>query len=169
MTSVLVNADDTVAADLANLQDDLRDSWEHDLHVSERQALLKALFNAANRGIRVSVLSGDVHAAAVFRMVHEKTGAVMYQLTSSAITFNIPRYLGWILGNTVPDEGKSGDGFRFERLALYTDSNFSVIRVDPENDEVVFQLYGQQQVSHPDGDEEDKPMTHAIAKLKLTF
>jgi alkaline phosphatase D len=169
MTSVLANADDTVAADLADLQDDLRDSWEHDLHVSERRALLKALFDAANRGIKVSVLSGDVHAAAVFRMVHEKTGAVMYQLTSSAITYNIPRFLGWILGNTVPDEGKSKDGYRFERLALYTDSNFSVVRVDPDEDEVVFQLYGQQQVSHPDGDQEDKPMTHAIAKLKLTF
>jgi hypothetical protein len=74
-----------------------------------------------------------------------------------------------LLGNTVPDEGQSRDGYRFERLALYTDSNFSIVRVDPVADEVTFQLYGKQFVSHPEGEEEDKPMTHAIAKIKLNF
>ena len=98
---------------MANLQDDLRDAWEHKLHDSERKALVEALFEAANRGIKVSILSGDVHAAAVFRMVDEQSGAVVYQLTSSAITYNIPRFLGWILGNTVPDVDRSDDGYRF--------------------------------------------------------
>ena len=169
MKPIFVNADSTTLADLGDLQDDLRDAWEHKLHDVERKALLKALFSAAQRGIRVCILSGDVHVSAAFRMIEETSGATMYQLTSSAITYNKPRLLGWLLGNTVPDDGKSNDGYRFERLALYTDSNFSLIRVDPDNDRVVFQLYGQQQVSHPEGAEEDKPMTHSIAKLELYF
>jgi alkaline phosphatase D len=171
MTPVLVNADDNALADLANLQDDLRDAWEHKLHDAERKVLVKALFEAAARGIRVSILSGDVHTSAVFRMVDDAKGAVIYQLTSSAITYNKPRMMGWLLGYTVPDDGRSKDGYRFERLALYTDSNFSIVRVDPVADEVVFQLYGQQCVAHPDPEEgkEDKPMTHSIAKIKLDF
>ncbi len=169
MSSVVVNADDTVAADLADLQDDLRDSWEHELHDAERKQLVRALFDTAQRGIKVSILSGDVHTSAVFRMVDEQSGAVMYQLTSSAITYNKPRLLGWILGETVPDKGVSNDGYEFERLALYTESNFAMLRVDPDADEVVFQLYGMQRVRHPDGTEDDRPVTHSLMKQKLQF
>ena len=169
MTPVIVNADDTVTADLADLQDDLRDAWEHKLHDSERKVIVNALFEAAGRGLKISILSGDVHTSAVFRMVDNTQQSVIYQLTSSAITYNLPRMLGWVLGNTVPDEGKSPDGYNFERLALYTDSNFSIVHVDPAADEVTFQLYGKQHVSHPKGEVEDKPMTHAIAKIKLDF
>ncbi|HFD79506.1 MAG TPA: alkaline phosphatase family protein [Gammaproteobacteria bacterium] len=169
MKPVFVNSDDTTAAELAEIDDDLRDAWEHSLHDSERRALLAALFAAAARGLRVCILSGDVHTSAVFRMTDEDSGAVLYQLTSSAITYNKPRLLGWLLGNTVPDAGRSDDGYRFERLALYTDSNFSLLRVDPAADRVVFQLYGQQQVGHPEGTREDRPVTHSIARLELDF
>lgn len=170
MSPVFVNADESVAADLADLQDDLRDAWEHELHDAERKVLVKALFAAAAKGLRISILSGDVHTSAVFRMVDDND-AVIYQLTSSAITYNKPRVLGWVLGNTVPDDGRSKDGYHFERLALYTDSNFSIVRVDPTADEIVFQLYGQQKVSHPDPEKgkEDRPMTHSLAKIKLDF
>ena len=169
MKPVFVNADSTTLADLADLQDDLRDSWEHDMHTAERQALLQALFAAAQRGIKISILSGDVHISAVFRMVDEQTKAVIYQLTSSALTYGKPRLLGWILGNTVPDKGTSDDGYQFERLALYTDSNFGLVQVDPVADEVMFQLYGEQRVQHPDGTQEDRPVTHSITKIKLDF
>lgn len=169
MQSVIVNATENVVADLANLQDDLRDAWEHELHDVERKQLVKALFDTAKRGIKVSILSGDVHTSAVFRMVDRKSGAVIYQLTSSAITYNKPRLLGWILGETVPDKGSSKDGYDFERLALYTDSNFAILRVDPEADEVTFQLYGMQKVQHPDGTENDRPVTHSLMKQKLQF
>ena len=63
----------------------------------------------------------------------------------------------------------SHDGYAFERLALYTDSNFALLRVDPEADEVVFQLYGLQQVTHPQDANAKRPVTQAIAKLKLAF
>jgi alkaline phosphatase D len=169
MKPVFVNADESTLADLADLQDDLRDAWEHKLHDVERRALLKALFATAKRGIRVSILSGDVHVSAVFRMVDEESKAVVYQLTSSALTYGKPRLLGWVLGKFVPDTGVSDDGYAFERLVLYTDSNFGVVRVDPHADEVVFQLYAQQQVEHPDADVEARPVTHAVAKIKLDF
>jgi alkaline phosphatase D len=169
MKPVFANADDNVLADLANLQDDLRDSWEHALHDKERRQLLKLLFKAAARGIRVSILSGDVHISAVFRMTDEACGATIHQLTSSALTYNKPRFLGWVLGNTVPDAGTSDDGYRFERLALYTDCNFGLVTVDPRQDQVVFQLYGMQKVAHPDGTAQDRPVTHSIAKIELRF
>jgi alkaline phosphatase D len=169
MCSVVANADESTAAKLAGLQDDLRDSWENDLHEEERKALVKALFDTAKRGIKISILSGDVHTSAVFRMVCKQSGAVIYQLTSSAITYNKPRLLGWILGETVPDKGSSKDGYDFERLALYTESNFAMLRIDPSEDEIIFQLYGMQKVQHPDGAEEDRPVTHSIMKQKLQF
>ncbi len=169
MSSVVVNASEGVMADLSDLQDDLRDSWEHKLHNSERKKLVRALFDVANRGIKVSILSGDVHASAVFRMVDQQSEAVIYQLTSSAITYNKPRFLGWILGEIVPDKGESKDGYEFERLGLYTDSNFCMLRVDPVADEVIFQLYGMQKVEHPEGEAEDRPVTHSLMKQKLQF
>lgn len=57
-----------VASDelLGSLGDDLRDSWEHQLHTVERTALMENLFAAASRGFKVSILSGDVHVSAVF-------------------------------------------------------------------------------------------------------
>ena len=169
MKAAYVNDDTNAAFDLADLQDDLRDAWEHELHDAERQAVLAALFKTAARGIKVCILSGDVHASAVFRMVQPESKAVIYQLTSSAITYHKSRLLGWLLGNTVPDHGVSDDGYAFERLALYTDSNFALLRVDPEADEVVFQLYGLQQVTHPQDANAKRPVTQAIAKLKLAF
>ncbi len=169
MLPVLVNQDDSVLADLANLQDDLRDAWEHEKHDSERKALIRALFAVADRGIRICILSGDVHTSAAFRMIDKSSGATMYQLTSSAITYNKPRALGWLLGNTVAENGDSPDGYSFERLALYTDSNFSLIQVDPEKEMVTFRLYGQQKVSDPNEQEQDRPVTHSLASIECWF
>lgn len=169
MMPVLVNRDDSVIADLTNLQDDLRDAWENEKHDSERRALVRALFTAAARGIRICILSGDVHTSAAFRMVDHETGAIMYQLTSSAITYNKPRALGWLLGNTVAERGESTDGYSFERLALYTDSNFSLLQVDPDRELVTFRLYGEQKVSDPDEEHPDRAVTHSIAGIECWF
>jgi alkaline phosphatase D len=169
MMPVLVNADDSVLADIADLQDDLRDAWENEKHDSERKALVRALFAAAGRGIRICILSGDVHTSAAFRMIDQTSGAIMYQLTSSAITYNKPRALGWLLGNTVAENGESPDGYSFERLALYTDSNFSLIQVDPGRELVTFRLYGEQRVEDPDEEHPDRAVTHSIAGIECWF
>jgi len=166
---VLANADANVLADLADLQDDLRDSWEHGLHDSERKGLLKALFSASKKGFRICILSGDVHTSAAFKMLDEQNGSVIYQLTSSAITYNKPRVLSWVLGKTVADSGRSDDGYQFKRLALYTDSNFSIINVDPKGKCVWFKLYGKQTVADPNGIEADLPVKSEIVNLELKF
>ena len=102
----LVNADERWLMEHAGLDDDLRDSWEHDLHDEERGALLDLLFGAAARGIRVCVLSGDVHVSAVFS-IDDGEGRRIYQLTSSAITYGLSRAVSWVLSQGAA--GRRGD------------------------------------------------------------
>ncbi|HEX8874283.1 MAG TPA: hypothetical protein VF780_06605, partial [Nitrosospira sp.] len=153
--------------DLADLEDDLRDAWEHELHKTERRQLVELLFEAAGRGLKISILSGDVHVSAAFRM--SRGSSVIYQLTSSAITYNLALPMGWALGAGVVDEGESPDGYHFKRLALYTERNYALITVDAPQGKVEFQLYGPQSVSHPWGATEDLPVTHSMMKLELDF
>ena len=168
LSHLVVDQGESKAADLANLTDDLRDGWEHKAHKTENKAVLKALFKAAKKGHRVCILSGDVHVAAVFRLTDPDSGSQIYQLTSSAITYNLPLPMGWLLGKAVPDDGVTRDGYHFKRLARYTDSNFSLVRVDPDKDTIDFQLYGEQVTGHPDGGG-DIPNSHSIAKIELSF
>ncbi|MCP4655376.1 MAG: alkaline phosphatase family protein [bacterium] len=159
--------------------DDLRDSWEHPLHDEERNELTELLFAAAARGQKVCFLSGDVHIAAAFKL-RNKAGSVIYQLTSSAITFNMPLYAGWLVGHlALPENGTTREGYEFERLALYEDSNFAILAVEPTRGKVTFQLYGMQMIKPPKktllnknlpfAGQTDKPLTHAIARLELDF
>jgi alkaline phosphatase D len=169
LSSVVANADNNLLSDITDIDDDLRDAWEHKMHDSERRALLDMLFAAAKRGFRVSILSGDVHVSAAFRLTDNRSNKCIYQLTSSAITYNKSRTLGWMLGKAAADEGHSADGYSFTRLALYTDTNFSLVVVDPNADQVIFQLYGGQSVSDPNETEADLPVPHSIARLELGF
>ncbi|GMW03115.1 MAG: hypothetical protein AMXMBFR84_42510 [Candidatus Hydrogenedentota bacterium] len=165
---------------LGTLADDLRDSWENELNEEERSELLETLFEATTRGQRVSILSGDVHVAAAFS-VRSPSGGVLYQLTSSAITYNVSRMLGMILGLGIPDSGRTDDGYEFERLALYRESNFSIVKADPNDGQVTFQLYGRQAGTDPEREliadfeklaaklDRKPSLSHSIAKLKLDF
>ena len=164
----LVNADERWVIDQAGLGDDLRDSWEHELHDEERGALLRALFAAAARGIRVCILSGDVHVSAVFSMEDEE-GHRIYQLTSSAITYGLSRAVSWVLSAGAADSGETSEGYRFERLALYADSTYALISVDPQAGESWFKLYGEQKLERPEslGGAEAVPLNHSVAKIRL--
>ena len=166
LKSSLVNA--SGAFDIAGLQDDLRDAWEHKLHDKERQRFLAALFSASKRGLKVCVLSGDVHTSAAFRLTDNKTGAIIYQLTSSAITYSVSLAVSWVLGAVTEDNGESADGYSFTRLARYTERNYSLIEVNPKTGKVIFKLYGLQSISHPEGTE-IKPVTDSIANIELVF
>lgn len=160
--------------------DDLRDSWEHEIHDKERLEFTNLLFEAAGRGNKVVILSGDVHIAAAFKLRND-AGHVIYQLTSSAITYNMSRISGWLFAKfgTLPEEGTTKEGYTFERRALYWDSNFSIIKANPDNGKVTFQLYGKQSVQPPPKTllrkekpysfEDDIPITHSIARIDLDF
>lgn len=168
LSHVLVNRAEGGFADLGNLTDDLRDSWEHPAHKIENKKILGELFKAAKKGHRICILSGDVHTAAAFRLTDPLTGCVIYQLTSSAITYNKSRLAGWALGQVIPDEGTTRDGYQFKRLARYTDSNFSLLRLNPLDESLDFQFYGEQVIENPNTGQAQYN-SHSIAKLELTF
>lgn len=167
LSSSMVNADN-FTVDMADLEDDLRDAWEHHLHDIERKELVRLLFNAANRGLKISILSGDVHISAAFRMT-DGNGNIIYQLTSSAITYNVSRPMGWALGLGVEDTGTSDDGYSFKRLVLYADRNYAMVCVNPVSGSADFQLYGPQSISHPSNEQNEQPITHSMVKIELTF
>ena len=161
--AALVQADER----LGSLGDDLRDSWEHELHKTEREALMNVLFKAAARGIKVSVLSGDVHVSAVFALEDDQ-GNRIYQLTSSAITYNLSLPQSWILRLGAADDGETDEGYRFERLALYAQSSYALISVDPGAGEAWFKLYGKQELETPPALQgEAVPLSHSLAKIRL--
>lgn len=161
--AVVVQADKYVGG----LGDDLRDSWEHELHDEERAALMDALFDAAARGVKVSVLSGDVHASAVFSMEDDNNNRV-YQLTSSAITYNLSRLVSWALRLGVADDGRTAEGHRFRRLAMYAEASYALVSVDPQTGEAWFKLYGEQKLDAPPSETGDAvALTHSLAKIRL--
>ena len=161
--SAVVHADEYVGG----LGDDLRDSWEHEMHDVERAALMDVLFAAAARGVKVAVLSGDVHASAVFSL-SDDAGNRVYQLTSSAITYNPSRLVSWALRLGAADDGTTAEGYRFRRLALYTEASYALVSVDPRSGEAWFKLYGEQKLDVPPSMSGDAvPLTHSLAKIRL--
>ena len=164
--AALVAADQRMPLREAGLGDDLRDAWEHELHDEERRALMQVLFDAAARGFRVAILSGDVHVSAAFA-IHDGAGNRIWQLTSSAITYNIPRPLSWILRLGAADEGETEDGYRFERHALYADSSYAMVNVSPRSGEAWFRLYGEQRIEAPSGGGDAVPLGHSVARIRL--
>ena len=77
------------------LEDDLRDHWTSKSHRGERLRLIHRLLQASAKGIRVTLLSGDVHVAALGVIESERTdvppGArAINQLTSSGIVHPAP-------------------------------------------------------------------------------
>ena len=178
-SALVADKEGGTVSDMSGLDDDLRDAWENKAHDDERSMLLDLLFDAAKKGIHVCILSGDVHVSAVFKLCRSKD--VIYQLTSSPITYNVSRPLGILLGLGAADSGKSEkDNYKYERLALYTKPSFSLIKVDPKENKAVFQLYGEQEVEAFTLDVKEKRLTvpksekphmitNSIAKIQLDF
>ena len=166
--SALVASDLRFPSREAGWGDDLRDSWEHRLHDEERGALMEVLFSAAGRGLRPCILSGDVHVSAVFSIDDDQDRRV-WQLTSSAVSYHLPRLSRWALRLGSANEGETNDGYRFRRLALYTGASYALISVDPGKEEAWFKLYGEQQVEAATVQlgGEVAPISHSVAKIKL--
>ena len=151
---------------LGGLGDDLRDSWEHELHTVEREALMARLFEAAARGVRVSILSGDVHISAVY-VIEDGRGNRIHQLTSSAITCGLSLPQSWVLRMGAADRGTTPEGYEFERLAIYTRNSFAMVSVDPTSGQSWFKLYGEQQLPSAEPAEKAVPLSHSLAKIRL--
>jgi PhoD related phosphatase len=77
------------------LEDDLRDHWTRPPHKAERLRLVHRLLAARAKGIRVTLLSGDMHVAAIGVIESDRSGVsptarVVNQLTSSEIVHRPP-------------------------------------------------------------------------------
>lgn len=88
---------------LPEFYDDLMDEWTHDAHIEERnRALMRLQTLSAERSLRVTMLSGDVHCAAFARfrsdketrerkqLTPESDTKLMYQVIASAIVNQAP-------------------------------------------------------------------------------
>lgn len=77
------------------LEDDLRDHWTSPPHKAERLRLIHRLLQASETGTRVTILSGDVHVAAVGVIESDRTdirdnARIVNQLTSSGVVHPPP-------------------------------------------------------------------------------
>ncbi len=78
------------------LEDDLRDQWRSQSHMQERLRLIQRLFRlSAEKKCRVTILSGDVHVAAVGVLHSDRNdvppnACVINQLTSSGVVHPAP-------------------------------------------------------------------------------
>ncbi|WP_374408324.1 alkaline phosphatase D family protein [Hydrogenophaga sp.] len=80
---------------IEELEDDLRDHWTSHPHQAERLRLVRRLLDASARGLRVTVLSGDVHVAAIGVIESDRSdlspeARSLTQLTSSGVTHPPP-------------------------------------------------------------------------------
>ena len=141
--------------DILTLTDDMRDQWEHETNWVERDELLDAIFNAAHTHEKsLYLLSGDVHIGAAFRMTHKKySDTHVYQLTSSAITYDLPwvqaSALAWAVKNhgfLQRDEDDSEPNVAFQLLMEpCKTNNFALVNVqknDQNKVQVSWDLYG---------------------------
>lgn len=168
----------------SELADDLKDSWEHSVNKIERKRVMKCLWAATDKGVKVCILSGDVHASAVFKLTNKEKTSVIYQITSSAITYHLPKAHELIASIIVADDGEFDDGSSYERLAYFVNSSFSFIKVDPKEGDVVVSLYdatkdedlAQNKVKEKNKEDESwfikliSPFKrHSVSKLKLEW
>ncbi len=170
-TDLIVGLEDQKAFGLirGGDRDDLRDGWEHSLHDAERREFKRILWQAADKGIRIAILSGDVHASAAFRLEKKGIDLPIYQLTSSAITYHLTLVQEKFAKHLLPaaEEGKTQDGEYFTRLALSVKSPYAIVQVDPKNGKAVFQLYGVEQTpSHNDSSKADL-RTNSAQRIEL--
>ncbi|MBP6365733.1 MAG: alkaline phosphatase family protein [Nitrosomonas sp.] len=146
--------------DVLSLADDLRDQWEHESNWVERDELLDAAFKAAHaHGKPLFLLSGDVHIGAAFHLSHkEYPDTPVYQLTSSAITYDLPWTQASVLALAVRKRGflqrdsentESNVSFQLLMEPCKT-NNFALINVqnnDQGKVEVRWDLYGSAELS----------------------
>lgn len=143
--------------------DDLKDSWEHSIHEQERCELMSCLWEAAKRGVRVCILSGDVHASAVFELKNGEQR--IYQVTSSAITFHLHRYAKKLLSWFVTNDGATDEGAEYQRLAYFNKSSYAMLKVN-ENVSVNVRFYdATQKIELDDG--KRKSILPSLATIKL--
>lgn len=130
------------------LEDDLRDHWQSEPHREERLRMIHRLFGLMeNKSVRASILSGDVHVAALGYVQTTRTGAagsraqVINQLTSSGIVHPAPTKLMSFVLEGLADKPEPIDqgitativNFPRKRKKFVLCRNFLSLEPDPQN------------------------------------
>jgi alkaline phosphatase D len=114
----------------------VRDRWSSSAFIHSRDELLDALFTwrAAGPRRQVIILSGDVHAAAAFRIRDRTRRGVIHQFTSSPLTTPLSRFQDAmnLLATRLPDLFEPR--YRIRRRFLRYGHNFGLVRVEPLSD-----------------------------------
>ncbi len=145
------------------LSDDLKDSWEHPIHNHERGELMHCLWEAAKRGVKVCILSGDVHASAAFELSNGEHK--IYQVTSSAITYHLNFFQRLTLRSVVTDSGDADGGAKYQRLAYFNKSSYAMLEVK-EDASVAVRFYDATQNIELDNGKR-KSILSSLATIKL--
>ena len=133
--SIAVNAGTLIGS----AKDDCQDEWEHNTNIRERNMLLDTVFSALHEGGKTLIfLSGDVHAAAVFRLSHKKfLRARIFQVTSSAIS-RMPAGKLASIGLAGSGRMAGHESVHQENLFGHTDDkNFAILHVNGDQPPVV--------------------------------
>jgi phosphodiesterase/alkaline phosphatase D-like protein len=72
---------------VAGLDDDLKDGWSSEENSEELHRLLNLIQKTLKAGVKVVVLSGDIHTGGLTELCMDDGGEVVYQVTSSPITY----------------------------------------------------------------------------------
>lgn len=143
--------------DILGMADDMRDEWERASNWVERDVLLDAAFGAAKAGAKaLFFLSGDVHIGAAFKLTHKNyPDAKVYQLTSSAITYDLPWLNATALTLIIKRHGtlqRDAVGLPNVAFELLSEpcktNNFAVVKMHAKENgqgnqvEVLWDLYG---------------------------
>lgn len=113
------------------LEDDLQDHWSSRSHKGERARMVHRLFDVQKSGMRVTILSGDVHVAAFGmlennRAEYDGQPRVINQLISSAIVHPAPGKMVLFALTHLLDQEKEIDPGILSRMGTFpgTDTKF---------------------------------------------
>lgn len=110
-----------------DLEDDLRDHWRSQPHKGERLRLIYRLLDLSKRGIRATIVSGDVHVAALGAIESRREQAagsenVINQLISSAIVHPGPGAVVLFALQNLFDSDEEIDRGLFGRMMAFPNS-----------------------------------------------
>jgi len=157
------------------LEDDLQDHWSSRSHKGERSRMVHRLFKIQETGIRVTILSGDVHVAAFGMLENNRTEyigqtRVINQLISSAIVHPAPGKMVLFALTHLLDNEKEIDPSIISRMGTFpgTDTKFvgarNFLSLEPDASRARPRYW-----AHWIAENEDEPFTKVIHPVENEF
>ena len=157
------------------LEDDLQDHWSSRSHKGERSRMVHRLFKIQETGIRVTILSGDVHVAAFGMLENNRTEyigqtRVINQLISSAIVHPAPGKMVLFALTHLLDNEKEIDPSIISRMGTFPGTNTKFVgarnflSLEPDTNRARPRYW-----AHWIAENEDEPFTKVIHPVENEF